>query len=121
MATVAYLDRQIISLLVAPMKEGLDISDLQVGALMGMAFGLFYALFGMPLGGLVDRYSPRAVIFWGLTVWSLAAMSCGLARSFGELFIARMIVGVGEACLMPAAFAIKIGRASCRERVCRSV
>src|SRR3546814_7152877 len=68
MATVAYLDRQIISLLVAPMKEGLDISDLQVGALMGMAFGLFYALFGMPLGGLVDRYSPRAVIFWGITV-----------------------------------------------------
>src|SRR3546814_10595464 len=63
-------------------------------------------VFGMPLGGLVDRYSPRAVIFWGITVWSLAAMSCGLARSFGELFIARMIVGVGEACLMPAAFAI---------------
>jgi len=106
MATVAFLDRQIISLLVQPIKADLGISDAEVGALMGVAFGLFYALFSYPLGALIDRYQPRLIIFAGITLWSLAAMSCGLAASFWQLFFGRMAVGIGEACLMPAAFAI---------------
>lgn len=103
---LAYLDRQIISLMVEPIKASLGISDFQIGLLQGVAFGLFYAAFGIPIGYLVDKYSRRNVIYIGVTIWSLAAAACGLANSFWQLLLARFGVGVGEASLSPAAYSM---------------
>lgn len=103
---LSYLDRQVIGLLVEPIKASLGISDFQVGMLQGVAFGLFYAAFGLPLGWLVDRYSRRGVVYFGMTLWSLAAAACGLASNFWQLLIARFGVGIGEASVNPAAYSL---------------
>ncbi len=105
-AILAYLDRQIISLMVVPIQTSLGISDFQIGLLQGVAFGLFYAVFGIPIGWLVDRYSRRHIIYVGMTLWSLAAAACGLASSYWHLLLARFGVGVGEASLSPAAYSM---------------
>jgi MFS family permease len=104
MYAVSYLDRQLISLLVEPLRKSLHIDDFQVSLLQGAAFSVFYALFGLPLGWLADRFSKRWVLFGGMTFWSLAAASCGLARSATTLAIARFGVGAGEAALVPVAY-----------------
>ena len=101
--TLSFIDRQILSLLVGPIKADLGISDTQVGLLGGLAFSLFYTLLGLPIGRLVDRYSRRNIISAGVFVWSLATAACAFARGFGGLFAARMGVGIGEATLNPAA------------------
>ncbi|MCC7410283.1 MAG: MFS transporter [Gammaproteobacteria bacterium] len=100
---VAIIDRQILSLLVEPVKRDLAIGDTGVGLLQGFAFGLFYSLVGIPIAWLADRTSRRNIIVAGIALWSLATAACGLARSFAGLFLGRMAVGVGEAALSPAA------------------
>lgn len=106
MAVLSYLDRIIIALLVTPIRASLDITDFQLGLIQGLGFGIFYALFGLPIGYLVDRHSRRLILFLGTSCWSLAATACGLASSFSQLFMARVAVGVGEAALSPAAYSI---------------
>ena len=103
MAMLSYLDRQIMSLMVDPIRADLGISDFQMGLLQGLAFGLFYAIFGLVMGWLVDRFQRRWVIYLGVTGWSLATAACGLAGSFWQLLGARFAVGIGEASLSPAA------------------
>ncbi len=103
---LSVLDRQIISLLVTPIKADLGLSDTQVGLLQGFAFGLFYSIAALPLGYLVDRYPRRLILYLGITFWSLSAAFCGLARSFAELFAGRIAVGAGEATLAPAAVSL---------------
>ncbi|TWH94559.1 putative MFS family arabinose efflux permease [Sphingobium wenxiniae] len=105
-AIFSYLDRLIVSLLVEPIRLSLHATDFQMGLLQGIAFGLFYALFGIPIGWLVDRYSRRGIIYVGMTLWSFAAAMCGMAQTYGHLLIARFGVGVGEASLSPAAYSI---------------
>lgn len=105
-AIMSYLDRQIISLMVEPMKASLGVSDFEIGLLQGVAFGLFYALFGLPIGWLVDRYSRRKIIYFGMTLWSMAAGACGLASTYTQLLLARFGVGIGEASLSPAAYSM---------------
>lgn len=104
--TLSFIDRQILSLLVGPIKADLKISDTQVGLLGGLAFSLFYTLLGIPIGRLVDRYSRRNIIATGVFFWSLMTATCAVARGFGGLFAARMGVGVGEATLSPAAVSL---------------
>jgi MFS family permease len=108
--TVAYIfsfiDRQILNLLVVPIQEDLNLSDTQIGLLQGIAFALFYTLMGIPIGRLADRSSRRMIIGIGVVCWSLMTMSCGLARSFLTLFLARIGVGVGEATLSPSAYSL---------------
>ncbi len=101
--TLSFIDRQILSLLVGPIKADLGISDTQVGLLGGLAFSLFYTLMGLPLGRLVDRYNRRNIIALGVFFWSVMTAACAMARGFGGLFLARMGVGLGEATLNPAA------------------
>jgi len=103
---VALLDRQIISLLVGPIKADLGISNAQIGLLQGFAFALLYCFAAIPIGWAVDRISRRLVIFVGVFVWGLATVASGLAQSFGALLAARILVGLGEAALAPAAFSI---------------
>jgi MFS family permease len=105
-AISSYLDRQIIALMVEPIRASLGVSDFQIGLLQGVAFGLFYAAFGLPIGWLVDRFSRRRIIYLGMTLWSLAAASCGLASTYWQLLLARFGVGVGEASLSPAAYSM---------------
>ncbi|MEL7188184.1 MAG: MFS transporter [Pseudomonadota bacterium] len=103
---VAYIDRQIITLLVEPIKADLGASDVQMGLLMGISFALFYAVLAIPLAWIADRHNRKMVILVGLVCWSAATFASGLAGVFMALFIARMFIGVGEATLSPAGFSI---------------
>ncbi|BBA43857.1 MULTISPECIES: spinster family MFS transporter [Burkholderia] len=105
-SVVSYLDRYILSLFVGPIRGELGLSDTQVSLLQGAAFALFYAVMGLPFGRLVDRYTRKNLIVAGILVWSAMTMLCGVSTSFWQLFFARMGVGVGEACLGPAAFSM---------------
>ncbi len=96
------VDRTGLGLLVQPIEADLHISDSQMGLLQGLAFAVFYSLFGLPLGLLADRFNRRALISGGIVVWSLATMACGLSSGFAGLFVARLGVGAGEATLNPA-------------------
>src|SRR5262249_45760103 len=101
--TLSFIDRQILSLLVGPIKHDLGISDTRIGLLQGTAFALFYTFLGLPLGRLADRSSRRNLIAAGVFMWSLMTGLCSVTASFKSLFLARMGVGVGEATLAPAA------------------
>jgi len=108
--TVAYIfsfiDRQILNLLVGPIRRDLGISDTQMSLLMGFSFAIFYTLFGIPLGRLADSRSRRTIIIFGIVFWSLMTAGCGLARSFWHFLVLRMGVGVGEATLSPSAYSL---------------
>lgn len=108
--TLAYIcsivDRQILSLLVEPVKHDLGINDTAFGLLHGAAFGLFYSLVGIPIARLADRANRRNIIVVGVVLWSFATAACGLARNFASLFVGRLSVGIGEAALTPAAMSI---------------
>ncbi|TAK99735.1 MAG: MFS transporter [Rhodospirillaceae bacterium] len=103
---LAYLDRQIIALLIPSLKHDLLLTDVQVSLLQGVAFAAFFTLAGLPIGRLVDRHNRRNIAVFGVLCWSAMTMACGFARSFEALFVGRMFVGVGEACLAPAAVSI---------------
>ncbi|MEZ5486294.1 MAG: MFS transporter [Steroidobacteraceae bacterium] len=103
---VGYVDRQVLSLLAVPIKASLGLSETELGALQGFAFGTFYTLLGLPIARLVDRSNRRNLLALGITVWSLMTATCGLARNFLELLLARIGVGVGEATLAPAAVSL---------------
>lgn len=102
----SWVDRLILSMIIGPIKADLMLSDFEISLILGPAFAIFYAIFGLPLGWAVDRYPRRWVIFFGVTLWGLATMSCGFARSFVTLMLGRIGVGVGEASLMPAAYSL---------------
>ncbi len=104
--TFSFIDRQILSLMVGPIKADLGISDTQIGLLQGLAFAIFYTALGFPIGRLADRHSRRGIIAWGILIWSLMTAVCGLAKSYTTLFLARMGVGVGEAALSPSAYSM---------------
>jgi MFS family permease len=104
--TFSFIDRQILNLLVAPIRRDMEISDFQMSLLLGTAFGVFYAVMGLPLSRWIDRLSRRNIIFIGISVWSLMTAACGMARTYAHLFLARVGVGVGEAALNPSAFSL---------------
>ena len=100
------IDRGALNVLVDPVRHDLGINDEQIGLLQGLAFGLFYAFMGMPMGMLADRVSRRNLVIGGIGLWSIATMASGLAETFGHLFAARLMVGLGEAALGPAAISL---------------
>lgn len=102
----SFIDRQVITLLIEPIRADLQISDTQFSLLHGLAFAMLYALAGIPIARLADSRSRPAIITVGIFVWSLATAACGTAKSFVQLFLARMVVGVGEAALSPAAYSM---------------
>ncbi|MDB6045033.1 MAG: hypothetical protein JWM63_3584 [Gammaproteobacteria bacterium] len=105
-AVLSYTDRQVLSLLVDPIRSDLGITDTQISLLLGTAFAVVYGIAGLPLGFLADRTSRRNLIFAGVVVWSLGTLACGFSHSFGQLFAARIVVGLGEAVLSPAAISL---------------
>ncbi len=92
-----FIDRQVLSILIDPIKADLEVSDTQMGLLVGLAFALFYTLAGIPIARWADTGSRRTVIVFSLSLWSLMTAASGLARSFATLALARIGVGIGEA------------------------
>lgn len=101
-----FIDRNIISILAEDIKADLGVSDAEMGFLYGTAFGVFYALFGIPLGKLADTSSRIKLMSFGLVLWSSMTALSGFAKNFTMLSIARIGVGVGEATASPAAYSL---------------
>lgn len=93
----SYIDRQVVAILIEPIKNEFGATDTEMGLLTGLAFGLLYAALGVPVGKLADRKDRRAIVAVACGLWSLATMACGFAGQFWQLLIARMSVAVGEA------------------------
>jgi MFS family permease len=104
--TFSFIDRQIINLLVDPIREDLALSDSQVSFLQGLAFVLPYVLLSIPLGRIVDRANRIRVLVVGILVWTVSCVTCGLAKNFWQLGVARMGVGAGEASVTPASWSL---------------
>jgi MFS family permease len=102
----SFIDRQILNLLVGPIRSDLQISDTEMSLLTGFSFALFYTFFGLPLGRIADSGSRRGLIAADFAMWSLFTAGSGLARNFIQMAIMRMGVGVGEASLSPAAYSL---------------
>lgn len=101
-----FIDRQILSILAVDIKRDLGLTDGQLGFLGGAAFAVFYALFGVPLGRLADRWHRVRLLTIGLVLWSTMTALSGLARNYLTLSLARMGVGVGEATASPTAYSL---------------
>ncbi|MCU0977005.1 MAG: MFS transporter [Steroidobacteraceae bacterium] len=100
---VNFVDRQVLAVLIEPIKRELELSDTQLGFLSGLAFAMFYVTFGIPLARIADRRSRRDLIAVCMVAWSAMTALCGLAANFAQLLAARVGVAVGEAgCVAPA-------------------
>lgn len=102
----SFVDRQIIAVLATQIQQELSLSNLQVGALYGTAFSLIYAVCGIPMGWMADRWSRKWIIVAGLVTWSLMTVASGFAASLAFLVVARLLVGVSESALSPAVYSL---------------
>ena len=96
-----FVDRQVLSIFIGPIKAEFGISDTSMGFLVGFAFAIFYTIAGIPIARLADRSSRRNIIAVGIALWSAMTVASGLARSFLHLALARVFVGIGEAAASP--------------------
>jgi len=101
-----FLDRQLVSILAKPIQDSLQISDSQLGYITGFYFALFYCFIAIPVGWLADRSNRVKVLSLACGLWSAATVACGMASNYGQLAVARMAVGVGEAGGVPPSYAI---------------
>ncbi len=104
--TLNFLDRQIVSILAEPIKQELKLSDGQLGLMTGLSFALFYTVLGIPIARLADKGRRNWIISGALALWSLFTFGCGLSRTFVQLLIMRVGVGVGEAGCSPSAHSL---------------
>jgi len=103
---VNFTDRQLLSILLEPIKRDLQLADWQLGVLGGIAFALFYVTLGVPIAKLSDRHSRVNILSGAIALWSLATAACGLAGSFLQLLLVRIGVAVGESAGTPPSFAL---------------
>jgi MFS family permease len=101
-----YYDRNLIAILVEPMKRDLHLSDANIGLLSGIGFALMYSLLGIPVARLADRYGRARVLAASLAAWSLMTVLSGRAINYTTMLLARIGVGVGEAAGLPASHAL---------------
>lgn len=102
----SFIDRSILALLVGPIREDFGITDFEFSLIQGAAFSILYAIAGLPLGRLADRYSRKLIVSGSVLFWSAATCACGMTKNFTQLFVARMAVGAGEAGLSPPAYSL---------------
>lgn len=102
----AFVDRQVLSLLVAPIRSDLNIGDTQFSLLHGLAFALFYASFGIPIGRWVDRGDRPVILAFGMVIWSAFTCLSAWSHNFAQLFLLRMGVGAGEATVVPVSYSL---------------
>ena len=117
---VSFIDRQVLGVLVGPIKADLQLSDFQFSLLQGAAFAILYSVMAIPLGRLTDTKNRKLIVAIGVFGWSLMTIGCGMAKNFGQLFVMRMGVGVGEAALSPAAYSM-IADSFTREKLTRAM
>ena len=91
-----FLDRQILSILLPPIKAEMMLSDTQLGILTGPAFAIFYTVFAIPMAAWADRGTRRSIIAFALTAWSAMTAACGFAANYTQLLAARIGVAIGE-------------------------
>ena len=103
---LSFMDRQIIAVLIEPIKADLLLSDVQVSLLGGLSFVLFYSVAGIFVGRLADSVNRPLLIAGGVFIWSVTTMLCGFAGKFWHLLILRMGVGLGESALMPSTISL---------------
>jgi len=103
---MAFVDRFAMSAVAGPVETAFKLSETDLGALQGLAIALPYALAVLPLGRLADRVSARALIILGLLVWTAGASGCALSTSTAELWVSRMLIGLGQAAFVPAALTL---------------
>jgi MFS family permease len=101
-----FLDRSLLSILAKPIQDTLHVSDGQLGLIGGLYFAIFYCFISIPVGWLADKTNRVWVLSIACALWSFATMACGLAGNYGQLVLARMAVGVGEAGGVPPSYAI---------------
>lgn len=102
----AYLDRQVLTLLIDPIRHSIGLNDTQVGLLQGFAFALCFAVGGVPLGWLIDNWNRTRVASACVALWSLSTVSSGIAASYSQLLAVRSITALSEAGCSPAALSI---------------
>jgi len=103
---LSFMDRQIIAVLIDPIKADLSLSDVQISLIGGVSFGLFYSIVGIFVGRLADSLHRPWLIALGVFVWSLTTALAGLASKFWQLLVLRMGVGLGEAALLPSTLSL---------------
>lgn len=104
--TASFIDRQVLNLLVGPIKAEFGLDDTRLSLLQGLAFTSAYVIMSPVFGRIADVGSRKGVLMFGILLWSIGTSCCGLARSYWQLFFARFGVGGAEACLTPAAWSI---------------
>lgn len=102
----AFADRLVINLLLPAIRHDMHISDTVISLTQGIAFTLFYSVAAVPIGAAIDRWNRRNLLLAGIALWGVMTIACGLATNFGELFAARVGLGVGEACLVPGSISM---------------
>ncbi len=102
----SFVDRQIIAVLGTNIRQALGLSNTQIGLLYGPAFSLVYAVCGLFMGRMADRFSRKRIILLGLTLWSLMTLASGFASSLLFLITARFFVGVSQSALSPAVYSL---------------
>ena len=105
-ALLSSIDRTTLSLIIGPIKREFGISDLKASVLLGLSFSLFYGAFTNVAGHLADRVSRRKLLAGGILIWSVMEFACGTARTYLQLLLPRMGLGIGEATLQPSAFSM---------------
>ena len=103
---LALIDKNLIQLMVGPIKQDLGLTDVQISVLLGAAFGVANIAAGLPAGWLADRVNRRGLVGLGVLIWSVGTAACGLTRSYAGLFAARASVGVGEGIIPPACYSL---------------
>lgn len=105
-AVLSYTDRQILAILVDPIRASLHLTDTQLSLLQGAAFAVLYSVIGLPLGRIADLVPRRGLLVVAIALWSVGTAACGLAHTFSGMLLARLLVGAGEAALAPAAISL---------------
>lgn len=102
----AFVDRQILNLVMPSLQSSLGFSDLQLGMLQGLGLAIFASVASYPMGWLADRFGRRLLLVIGIVVWSIATVACAFQTTFSGLFVATIGIAIGEAGLMPIIFAM---------------
>lgn len=103
---INFLDRQLLGILAKPIQDSLGVTDGQLGLIGGLYFAFFYCFIAVPVGWIADRTSRVGIVALACAIWSAATIACGLARTYPQLVVARMMVGFGEAGGVPPSYAI---------------
>jgi len=104
--TVSFIDRAMINLLIDPIRSDLNLSDIQMGQILGPGFMISYILFSLPIGRMVDKFNRIAVLIGGILLWSIATAAHGFSSDYYSLFVSRAGVGAGEAAVTPASWSL---------------